>query len=164
MFAAFLKALSQLNDPVLRRPPWLGVALAAVVFIVLWALVGWLLTGTTLFAWGWFEVAAGFPFCFLFGKRLSSRQGILRAGGGPAPRPGPGPECAQGAPLAGVFFRCRGDFSAYPAGGKPCGPGDRHRRHGPFAPVLGRGTRGPLGQGRDKERRGNIRYVQTRQG
>ncbi len=58
MFLAFLKALSQLNDPAVRRPLWLGVGLALVVFIVLWALVGWLLTGTTLFAWGWLETIA----------------------------------------------------------------------------------------------------------
>jgi uncharacterized protein involved in cysteine biosynthesis len=58
MFWAFLKAIYQLNDPAVRRPLWLGAGLAAVVFIVLWALVGWLLTGTTLFARGWLETAA----------------------------------------------------------------------------------------------------------
>ncbi|HEC90346.1 MAG TPA: hypothetical protein ENI55_01635 [Alphaproteobacteria bacterium] len=58
MFQAFIKALSQLNDPAIRRPLWLGGALAGLVFMVLWALAGWLLTATTLFAWGWLEVAA----------------------------------------------------------------------------------------------------------
>ncbi len=58
MFKAFLKAFSQLNDPAVRRPLWLGGLLAVGVFMVLWVLVGRLLTGTTLFAWGWLEVAA----------------------------------------------------------------------------------------------------------
>lgn len=58
MLQAFIKALSQLNEPAVRRPLWLGVVLALVVFIALWTLVGWLLTATTLFAWGWLETAA----------------------------------------------------------------------------------------------------------
>lgn len=58
MFLAFLKALSQLNDPAVRRPLWLGVGLALVVFIVLWALVGLLLAKTTFFTWGWLDSAA----------------------------------------------------------------------------------------------------------
>lgn len=58
MLLAFLKAFSQLNEPAVRRPLWLGVGLAGVVFAVLWIAVGWLLAGTALFAWGWLETAA----------------------------------------------------------------------------------------------------------
>ncbi len=58
MFKAFVKAFSQLSDPSVRRPLWLGGGLAVVVFIALWVAVGRLLTGTTLFAWGWLETAA----------------------------------------------------------------------------------------------------------
>ncbi len=53
MLAAFAKAFEQLADPALRRVLWISVGIAAALFVVLWAGVGWLLANTTLFETGW---------------------------------------------------------------------------------------------------------------
>lgn len=55
MLAAFAKAFEQLADPALRRVLWIGVGIAAALFILLWIGIGWLLANTTFFQTGWLE-------------------------------------------------------------------------------------------------------------
>lgn len=57
LLAAFAKAFAQLTDLDTRRVIWISIALAIVIFIALWALVGYVLLGTTLFQIGWLEAA-----------------------------------------------------------------------------------------------------------
>ncbi len=57
LLAAFAKAFAQLTDSDTRRVIWISIALAIVIFIALWALVGYILIGTTLFQIGWLETA-----------------------------------------------------------------------------------------------------------
>ncbi len=54
---AFIKATDQISDPRARRVIWRAGGTAVIVFVVLWAVVGFLLTNTTLFAIGWLETA-----------------------------------------------------------------------------------------------------------
>ena len=64
MLKAFLKAIEQLGDPAIRRVLWLSLGLSALTFAVVWILVGWLLTQTSLFETGWLnavvDVLGGF--------------------------------------------------------------------------------------------------------
>ena len=55
MFGAFSKAIGQLSDPAMRRAVWAGMGVAIVVFAGLWTVIGYLLTNTALFEWGWLE-------------------------------------------------------------------------------------------------------------
>ncbi len=57
MIKAFIKAIDQLSDPRARRVVWRALALALVVFIILWMIIGFLLANTALFAIGWIEAA-----------------------------------------------------------------------------------------------------------
>jgi uncharacterized protein involved in cysteine biosynthesis len=52
---AFLKAIGQLRDPAIRRIVWFSLLIAAVIFVLLWAAVGFVFTQTTLFQTGWLE-------------------------------------------------------------------------------------------------------------
>ncbi len=51
MFAALLRAVADLRAPALRRIVWLGLALAAASFAVLWIAVALVLNHTALFGW-----------------------------------------------------------------------------------------------------------------
>jgi uncharacterized protein involved in cysteine biosynthesis len=55
MIPAFARALAQLGDPAFRRPIGLSLALAALVFAVLWLAVWFVLTRTALSELGWIE-------------------------------------------------------------------------------------------------------------
>ncbi len=55
MFNAFVKGTRQLGDPAARRPVWIGLAIALLVFVALWMSIGFLLANTILFQWGWLE-------------------------------------------------------------------------------------------------------------
>ena len=55
MIPAFARALAQLSDPAFRRTIGLSLALAALVFAALWAVVWFLLTRTALSELGWIE-------------------------------------------------------------------------------------------------------------
>jgi CysZ protein len=57
VLAAFVKAFQQLADPALRRVLWVSMGIAALLFVALWATIGWLLTNTTLFQTGWMDTA-----------------------------------------------------------------------------------------------------------
>ena len=57
ILSAYAKALGQLTDPRARSVIWLGIALAAGVFVLVWATVGWLLTDTALFQNTWLDSA-----------------------------------------------------------------------------------------------------------
>lgn len=57
MLGAFAKAFGQLTDPNTRRVIWTSIGLAVLVFIGLWALVGYLLASTDLFDLAWLETA-----------------------------------------------------------------------------------------------------------
>jgi len=57
MLKAIAKGISQLNDRATRKILWICIAVAIVVFILLWSTVGFLLTHTTLFQIGWLETA-----------------------------------------------------------------------------------------------------------
>ena len=57
MLKALLKGVSQLNDKATRQILLLSVGLALVVFIGLWSAIGYTLTQTALFQWGWLETA-----------------------------------------------------------------------------------------------------------
>jgi CysZ protein len=52
---AFVKGFEQLRDPLTRRYVWISVGIAIVVFAVVWAGVGYLLTETALFSIGWLD-------------------------------------------------------------------------------------------------------------
>lgn len=55
MFAAFSKALSQLDDRRIQKALMLSIAIAIGCFIVLWLVVGFLLTETSVFAIAWLD-------------------------------------------------------------------------------------------------------------
>jgi len=55
MLKPFFKAISQLSDPTVRGVVWKSIAAAFVVFVILWVGLGFLITETNLFAWGWLE-------------------------------------------------------------------------------------------------------------
>ncbi len=57
MLAAFSKAFAQIGDSDTRRVIWISIAFAILIFIGLWALVGYILVGTTFFQIGWLEAA-----------------------------------------------------------------------------------------------------------
>lgn len=57
MLGAFAKAIAQLGDPGTRRVVWVSIGLAILVFIGLWALVGYLLAATTVFEVAWLDTA-----------------------------------------------------------------------------------------------------------
>ena len=57
MLAAFAKAFAQLGDSDTRRVIWISIAIAVLIFIGLWALVGYILVGTTFFQLAWLEAA-----------------------------------------------------------------------------------------------------------
>ena len=55
MFGAFAKGIGQLGDQPTRRLLWISIGLAIAVFMVLWVLVGWLLSATAVSEIGWIE-------------------------------------------------------------------------------------------------------------
>ena len=55
MISAFIKGINQLSDKSTRKPLWIAIAIAMLVFIMLWASVLGLLRHTTLFEWGFLE-------------------------------------------------------------------------------------------------------------
>jgi Uncharacterized protein involved in cysteine biosynthesis len=57
VLAAFAKAFEQLGDPALRRVLWISVGIAALLFLLLWLTIGWLLANTTFFQTGWLDTA-----------------------------------------------------------------------------------------------------------
>ena len=54
---AFIKAAGQISDPKARRVIWIALATTVAVFVLLWTLVGFLLTNTAFFSIGWLETA-----------------------------------------------------------------------------------------------------------
>ncbi|TVR99969.1 MAG: hypothetical protein EA406_01735 [Rhodospirillales bacterium] len=57
LLGAFTKAFDQLSDPAMRRVVWLSIGTAALVFLALWAAVGYLLVTTALFEMAWLDAA-----------------------------------------------------------------------------------------------------------
>jgi len=57
MLTALLKSLAQLNDPAIRKVLGKTIALALVLFVVLFIAIGFLLGETQFFAIGWLETA-----------------------------------------------------------------------------------------------------------
>lgn len=57
MIGAFAKAIEQFRDPAVRGVLWRSIAVSIGVFAILWALVGFLLTHTTIFQIGWLDTA-----------------------------------------------------------------------------------------------------------
>lgn len=57
MLKALSKGVSQLNDKSTRQILWLCIGAAVVVFIGLWSGIGYTLTNTSFFQWGWLETA-----------------------------------------------------------------------------------------------------------
>ncbi len=57
MLAAFAKGVDQLGDPRTRRVVWISLAGSVGVVVALWALVGAVLTQTSLFEIGWLDAA-----------------------------------------------------------------------------------------------------------
>jgi len=55
MLNALSKGVSQLNDKATRQILWICIGLALVVFIALWSGIGFVLTKTSFFEWGWLE-------------------------------------------------------------------------------------------------------------
>ena len=55
MLTALLKSLAQLNDPAIRKVLGKTIALALVLFVVLFIAIGFLLGETQFFAIGWLE-------------------------------------------------------------------------------------------------------------
>lgn len=59
MFDAFAKAVRQLGDPAIRRALLISIGLSLLVFLCLWAGVGWALSHFTFFQTGWLDAAIG---------------------------------------------------------------------------------------------------------
>lgn len=57
MFDAFIKGIGQLGEPSSRKVVLISLALSLVVFVGLWSVVGFLLTNTAVFSYGWLETA-----------------------------------------------------------------------------------------------------------
>ena len=57
MIGAFAKAAGQFGDPAIRRIVWISVGVSLGVFILLWVVVGYLLTHTAVFSIGWLDTA-----------------------------------------------------------------------------------------------------------
>lgn len=57
MLAAFAKAFGQLSDSDTRRLIWISIGIAILIFVGLWALVGYILVGTAVFQLVWLEAA-----------------------------------------------------------------------------------------------------------
>lgn len=55
MLNALSKGVSQLSDKATRQILWICIGLALVVFIGLWSGIGFVLTHTSFFEWGWLE-------------------------------------------------------------------------------------------------------------
>jgi len=55
VFGAFAKGIGQLGDQPTRRLLWISIGLAVAVFVVLWFVIGFLLTTTTVFEISWLE-------------------------------------------------------------------------------------------------------------
>ncbi|MDA1088825.1 MAG: EI24 domain-containing protein [Proteobacteria bacterium] len=85
MVAAFFLGISQLNDRPTQRVLWISIVAATLVFVLLWAVVGFLLSATSIFTIGWLEWAvdllgglATFLFTwFLFPGVVSAVIGIF---------------------------------------------------------------------------------------
>ena len=58
MINAFSRGLAQLNDPNIRKIIWITIFSACVAFILLWILIGTLLSTTSLFSISWLEWVA----------------------------------------------------------------------------------------------------------
>jgi len=55
VLSAFIKAIAQFADPSVRKVVWKAVGTAVLTFIVMWVGIGFLLTETAFFSWGWLE-------------------------------------------------------------------------------------------------------------
>lgn len=55
MISAILKGIGQLSDPRTRGVLWLSLGLSLLVFIVLWGVIGYLLTETSVSQIGWLD-------------------------------------------------------------------------------------------------------------
>jgi CysZ protein len=57
VLSAFIKAIAQFSDPTVRKVVWKSVGTAIMTFILMWVVIGFLLTETAFFSWGWLETA-----------------------------------------------------------------------------------------------------------
>ncbi|MCW9035217.1 MAG: EI24 domain-containing protein [Rhodospirillales bacterium] len=57
MLAAFFNSIAQFSDPAVRKVVWKSIGAALVALVLLWIGIGFLLTETALFTWGWLETA-----------------------------------------------------------------------------------------------------------
>ena len=85
MFSAFSKAFSQLSDPPVQRVLLICLAGTIVIYGVLFTLIGWVLTSTTLLAWPGAELwadwllglGAGLLALMLFPGVMSAALGLM---------------------------------------------------------------------------------------
>lgn len=56
MIDALIKSITQLNDKAIQKTLLSSVAATAALFFAVWLAIGYLLTDTTLFRWGWLDV------------------------------------------------------------------------------------------------------------
>ncbi len=56
MIEALIKSIAQLNDKAIQKTLLSSVAATAVLFFAVWFVIGFLLTDTTLFQWGWLDI------------------------------------------------------------------------------------------------------------
>ena len=60
MIQALIKAIAQLNDKAIQKTLLLSISASLAVFVVLWLVIGFLLTSTTFFEWGWLDTIIDF--------------------------------------------------------------------------------------------------------
>lgn len=114
MIGAFTKGLQQLSDPKTRGVLWISLAIALGLFVVLWGVVGWVLTQTAISESGWVEsivdflgwIATLLITWLLFPAVVSAGVGFLldRVAGRVEARHYPGLGPAREAPLGEVVF------------------------------------------------------------
>ena len=60
MIEALVKSIAQLNDKAIQRTLLSSIAAAAALFVAVWFVIGYLLSDTTLFEWGWLDTIVDF--------------------------------------------------------------------------------------------------------
>lgn len=60
MIGAFIRGFEQLSDTKTRGVLWVSIAIAALTFLVLWGIVGWVLTQTAITEIAWVESIVDF--------------------------------------------------------------------------------------------------------
>ncbi len=60
MIEALIKSIAQLNDKAIQKTLLSSVAATAALFIAVWFVIGYLLTDTALFTWGWLDTIVDF--------------------------------------------------------------------------------------------------------